>query len=159
MDFKINDGMISQDARIKGTVFRADGKVEIYWSSNLFLIEGMTYLAALQSTAPDSVMNHMIVGSCTNAVSLNASVQSCGEMKRNTMASRTNASNVLTEVCTFAGGLDNITSKNIGWLVVTNDARSGNFGKARSATLFNPQICLASSDFVNFQYATTCGSQ
>ena len=158
MDIKENQ---YQEGMVKETVHRADGSVEVQWSKNLFLNQGMDYLAAFQSTTVTSVMNYMIVGTATVAATLTDVATTMGEIDRNIMATRTSPalSNVLTEVATFAGGLDSITSASIRELGVINDARSGGFGSLRSRTVFGSAIVLASSDFVNFSYVTTVSSR
>lgn len=144
---------------IKLTVFRADGKVEDHgkWP-NLFVNEGMDYLADFQATTTTSPMNHMVVGTETAAATLTDVVNSMGELARNTMATRTAAANVLTEVCTFAGNTDTITSESIVEVGVVNDARSGNFGELRSRSTFSA-VVLADSDFLRIEYQTTVGSR
>src|SRR3990167_1938479 len=151
----------NQEGMVKATVHRADGSTEIQWSKNLFVNQGMDYLAALQSTTVTSVMNYMIVGTATVAATLTDVATTMGEVRRNIMAARTAPalSNVLTEVATFAGGLDSITSLSIRELGVINDARSGGFGSLRSRTVFGNAIVLASSDAVNFSYVTTVSSR
>ena len=158
-----------QDGKIQAIVYRADegrrpgidGRIEEYWNSNLFVNQGMDWLAAFQSTAPGSAMNHMMVGSCTNAVSLTCRVTSLGELKRNTMATRVanSGSNILTETCSFGGSIDGLTSLGILVIGVTNDARSGNFGELRSASVQGTPIVLGNSDTVLFNYITTVGSR
>lgn len=145
-----------QSGYFKLTVQRADGKLEDAGTwPNLFVTEGQNYLAAFQSTAPGSVMNHMLVGTISTAVSYNNVVGSFGEVARVTMATRTAAVNVLTEVATFAGGLNGITSVVLREVGVTNDARSGPNGTLRSRTVF-AAVTLAASDFLNIQYSSTC---
>ena len=143
----------------KLTVFRADGKVEDHgeWP-NLFVNEGMDYLAAFQGTSAGSVMNHMVVGTVSTAASLTDVVDSMGEIARNTMATRTSAANVLTEVCTFAGNTDTITSESIVEVGVVNHAGSGPNEDLRSRSVF-AAVVLADSDFLKIEYATTVGSR
>ncbi len=152
-------GPVMQDGKFKLTVFRADGKVEDHgeWP-NLFVSEGMDYLALFQATSPGSVMNHMQVGTVSTAATLTDVVNSLGEIARNTMATRTAAANILTEVCTFAGNADTITSESIVEVGITNDARSGNFGELRSRSTFS-SVVLADSDFLRIEYQTTVGSR
>ena len=156
----MDGGRITQEGKLKIQIFRADGKVEIQHAENLFVNDGMDWLAAYQSTSPGSIMNHMIVGTVSTAATLTDVTTTMGEVDRNTMATRTAAGNVLTEVCTFAGGLDSITSLRIREIGVTNDARSGGFGDLRSRSGGNQvDFTLAASDFVNISYATTVGSR
>jgi hypothetical protein len=120
----------------------------------------MNYLAALQSTTVTSVMNYFIVGTISTAATLTDVNTTMGEVKRNIMATRTSNGNILTEVGTFAGGLDAITSLRIREIGVTNDARSGGFGSLRSRSGgAQVDFTLAASDFVQISYATTCGSR
>lgn len=152
MDKQIQDGIIHL------VVFRYDGKVEDHgWHKNLFVSEGGTYLAQLQSTTTTSVMNHMVIGTVSTAASLTDVVDSMGEVARNTMATRTNASNLLTEVCTFAGDTDALTSVQIVEVGITNHPNSGPNGELRSRSVFS-QVVLADSDFLQISYETTCGS-
>ena len=141
------------------SVFRGDGKIEDHgiWP-NLFVNEGMDYLADFQATTVTSVMNHMLVGTTSTAATLTDVVNSLGEVSRNTMATRTSAANILTEVCTFAGDADAITSVILREVGVTNDARSGNFGELRSRSIFSA-VTLAASDFLRIEYQTTVGSR
>lgn len=150
----------SQSGEFLIQIFRGDGQVEIQSAKNLFVNEGMNWLAAYQSTSPGSAMNHMLVGTGTAVATLTDVNTTFGEVDRNTMATRTAAANILTEVCTFAGGLDGITSLRIREIGVTNDARSGGFGSLRSRSGGNQvDFTLAASDFVNVSYQTTCGSR
>ncbi len=152
-----------QGPQIKGvfklTVFRADGTIEDKgdWP-NLFVNEGMDYLADFQATTVTSVMNHMLVGTISTAATLSDVVGSMGEIARNTMATRTAAANVLTEVATFAGNADTITSESIVEVGILNDARSGPFGELRSRSVFSA-VVLADSDFLRVEYQTTVGSR
>ena len=146
----------SQQGIFKLTVYRADGKVEDAGTwPNLFVTEGQNYLAGFQSTSPASVMNHMLVGTVSTAATYTNLVDSFGEVARVTMATRTAAVNVLTEVATFAGGLNGITSVVLREVGVTNDARSGPNGDLRSRTVY-AAVTLAASDFLNISYTSTC---
>ncbi len=149
----------SQQGTFRLTVFRADGTVEKAgeWP-NLFVNEGMDYLAAFQSTTAGSVMNHMVVGTTSTAATLTNIVNSMGEIARNTMATRTSANNVLTEVCTFGGNADTITSESIVEVGVVNHAGSGPNGELRSRSTF-AAVVLADSDFLRIEYQTTVGSR
>lgn len=156
----MDGGRIIQEGKLLIQIFRADGKVEIQKAENLFVNEGMNWLAAYQSTSPGSIMNHMLVGTGTSNATLTDVNTTFGEVDRNTMATRTAAANILTEVCTFAGGLDAITSLRIREIGVTNDARSGGFGNLRSRSGGNQvDFTLAASDYVQISYATTVGSR
>jgi len=145
--------------KFKLTVFRADGKIEDHgdWP-NLFVNEGMDYLADFQATTTTSVMNHMLVGTVSTAATLTDVVDSMGEIARNTMATRTAATNILTEVATFAGNADTITSESIVEVGVTNHANSGPNGELRSRSIFS-SVVLADSDFLRIEYQTTVGSR
>jgi hypothetical protein len=155
--FNANDVM-DQQGKFTLRVFRADGRTEEQVVDNLFVSQGMTYLAALQSTTTTSVMNYMLVGTISTAATLTDVNTTMGEVDRNIMASRVNVANILTEVCTFAGGLDGLTNLVLREVGVTNDARSGGFGSLRSRSTF-ATITLAASDFLQIQYSTTVGSQ
>ena len=159
------DGFV-QTGKFELTLFRADGdggwRIERHanphdpegkWP-NLFTTEGQNYLANLQATSPNSVVNHMIVGTATVAAAYASVVASLGEVDRNTIATRTSAVNVLTEVCTFAGGLDSITSLSIRAIGCSNDARSGQ-GILRALTVLGTGVVLANSDFLQVNYTTT----
>lgn len=156
----MNDFM-NQSGKAKIIVLRADGHVEDHgdWG-NLFLNNGMDYLAVFQSTAPGSVMNHMAVGTISTAATLTDVVGSMGEVSRVTMATRTvpNSNNVLVEVATFAGNTNGITSVSLREVVVVNDARSGPNGTGRSRAVF-AAVVLAASDFLRVSYETTVGSR
>jgi Na+-transporting NADH:ubiquinone oxidoreductase subunit NqrB len=154
---KINEANITPQGVFNFTITRADGKVEKFSSPNLFTVQGGTYLAALQSTAPDSVMNHMLVGTISTAASVGDVVGSMGEVARVTMATRTNVLNVLTEVATFAGNTNGITSVVLREVGVVNLPSSGPNGKLRSRSVFSA-VTLGASDFLSISYATTCGS-
>jgi len=151
-------GNIDQQGKHHLTVYRADGKIEDcgIWD-NLFVNDGMDYLATFQSTSPGSVMNHMHVGTGSTAATLTDTVL-VGEVgSRVTMATRTTAgSNVLTEVGTFGGAETGITSLNLSEVGVFNHSTSG--GTMRSRTVFAP-ITLADSDVLNISYQTTVGSR
>ena len=152
-----NNQYIKGEAKL--TVFRADGKVEDHgkWP-NLFVNEGMDYLADFQDTTPGSVMNHMVVGTVSTVATLTDVVDSMGEIARNTMATRTSAANILTEVCTFAGNADTLTSESIVEVGITNHAGSGPNGELRSRSVFS-SVVLADSDFLRIEYQTTVGSR
>lgn len=151
--------MIEQQGKFKLTVFRADGEIEDHgeWP-NLFVSEGMDYLADFQATTTTSVMNHMLVGTISTAATLTDVVGSMGEIARNTMATRTAAANILTEVCTFAGDADSITSESIVEVGVVNHTGSGPNGELRSRSTFS-SVVLADSDFLRISYETTVGSR
>ena len=74
------------------------------------------------------------------------------------MATRTSAANILTEVCTFAGNADPLTSESIVEVGVTNFPDSGPNGELRSRSVFSA-VVLADSDFLRIEYATTVGSR
>lgn len=140
-------------------ITRHDGKTEdLPWFPNLFVRRGMSYLAALQSTTPNSVMNHMHLGSGTTVATLTDIFLASQAGSRVTMASRgvtgTN-SNILTEVATFAGFLCGITSVALTELGIFNHPSSG--GDMRSRAVFAP-ITLGDSDFLQVNYRTTVGS-
>lgn len=136
-----------------------DGRTEEHGPyRNLFVQRGMSYLAAFQSTAPGSVMNHMHVGTGTTAATLSdiALVGAVGS--RVTMASRTVTganSNILSEVATFAGFLTGITSAVLREIGIFNHATTG--GDMRSRAVY-AAITLGDSDFLQVNYRTTVGS-
>ena len=140
-------------------ITRHDGTVEESpWLDNLFVRRGMSYLAALQSTLPSSVMNHMHLGSGTVAATLTDIFLASQTGSRALMASRlvTGAnSNILTEVATFAGFLSGITSVAITELGIFNHASSG--GDMRSRAVFAP-MTFGDSDYLLVNYRTTVGS-
>ena len=161
----IDAGRITQDGVFKLQVFRATGNKfmpykadEPVFAKNLFVNAGMDYLAAFQSTAPGSVMNHMLVGTISTAATLSNVVGSMGEVARVTMATRTALNNILTEVATFGGALHGITSVSLREIGVVNHAGSGPNGTLRSRSVF-ASIILADSDQLRVEYATTCGSR
>jgi hypothetical protein len=154
---KINEANITPQGVFNFTITRADGKVEKFSSPNLFTVQGGTYLAALQSTATTSVMNHMLVGTISTAASVGDVVGSMGEVARVTMAARTSALNVLTEVATFAGNTNGITSVVLREVGVVNHASSGPNGQLRSRSVFSA-VTLGASDHLSISYATTVGS-
>ena len=163
----MHDG-VTPKGKVKVSVIRADGKVELVQNPespdgtwpNLFTSAGMDYLAVFQTTAPGSVMNHMLVGTISTAATLTDVVGSMGEVARVSMATRTTPSsnNVLTEVATFGGTANGITSVSIREVGVVNDARSGPFGALRARAIHASTV-LANSDFVRYEWATTCGSR
>ncbi len=154
---KINEANITPHGVFNFTIMRADGKVEKFSSPNLFTVQGGTYLAALQSTAPQSVMAHMLVGTISTAASVGDVVGSMGEVARVNLATRTNVLNVLTEVATFAGNTNGITSVVLREVGVVNHPSSGPNGQLRSRSVFSA-VTLGASDFLQVSYATTCGS-
>jgi hypothetical protein len=161
---KIDGGMIDQNGRFKLTVFRATGNAQIpykaeppIYAKNLFVNAGMDYLALFQSTTPGSVMNHMAVGTISTAATLTDVVTTMGEVARATMATRTAANNILTEVATFGGNLHGITSVVLREVGVLNHATSGN-GTMRSRSVF-AAVTLAASDQLRIEYQTTVGSR
>ncbi len=125
---------------------------------NLFVNAGMDWLASYQSTSPGSIMNHMVVGTISTAATLTDVVGSMGEIARNTMASRAAANNVLTEVCTFAGNTDTVTSESIREVGIVNHAGSGPNGDLRSRAVV-AAVVLSDSDFLQISYETTVGSR
>jgi len=136
-------------------VFRADGRVEELGPyPNILTTQGQNYIAQLQSTAPDSVVNHMAVGTATIAATYTSVVLSLGEVDRNTMATRTAAANVLSEVCTFAGFLDSVKSLQIRAIGCSNHAGSGQ-GILRSLTVLGTAVVMADSDFLLVNYTNT----
>ena len=156
---------VLQNGVFKLTVFRATGDRVIpykeepsIFAKNLFVNEGMDYLALFQSTAPGSVMNHMLVGTISTAATLSNVVGSMGEVARVTMAARTAAANILTEVATFGGFLHGITSVSLREVGVVNHAGSGPNGQLRSRSVF-ASVILANSDQLRIEYATTVGSR
>jgi hypothetical protein len=161
---KINERII-QDGVFTLTVFRATGNPKApykeeppIFAKNLFTNEGMDYLALFQSTTPGSVMNHMAVGTVSTAATLTNVVDSMGEVARVTMATRTAANNILTEVATFGGSLHGITSVSLREVGVVNHASSGPNGELRSRSVF-AAVVLANSDQLRIEYATTVGSR
>jgi hypothetical protein len=154
---KIIDRPITADGVFHFTITRADGKQEKFSSPNLFLTEGGTWLAALQSSSPDSAMLHLAVGTVSTAATLNNVVGSLGEVARVSFATRTNVLNVLTEVATFAGNTNGITSVVLREVGVTNHPNSGPNGKLRSRSVFSA-VTLGASDFLQVSYQTTVGS-
>ena len=162
---EIKDGRITQDGIFKLTVFRATGNPIVPYKAeapiiakNLFVNAGMDYLALFQSTTPGSVMNHMLVGTISTAATLSNVVGSMGEVSRVTMAARTAAANILTEVATFGGFLNGITSVSLREVGVVNHAGSGPNGTLRSRSVF-ASVILADSDQLRIEYATTVGSR
>lgn len=161
---QIRDSRITQDGVFKLTVFRATGNAQVpyvaekpIYSKNLFVNEGMDYLAKFQSTAPGSVMNHMLVGTVSTAATLTDVVTTIKEVARVTMATRTATNNILTEVATFGGNLNGITSVSLREVGIANHASSGN-GTLRSRSVF-AAVILADSDQLRIEYSTTCGSR
>ena len=154
----MNDGVrIKHD--FKFFIVRHDGRVEeTPWQDNLFVRRGMSYLAALQSTTPNSVMNHMHLGSGTTVATLTDIFLAAQTGSRVAMASRgvtgTN-SNILTEVATFAGFLSGVTSVPLTEIGIFNHASSG--GDLRSRAVF-ASITLGDSDYLQVNYRTTVGS-
>ena len=160
----INGGAIDQDGIYKLVVFRATGNPQVpykpeppIFAKNLFVNQGMDYLATFQSTAPGSVMNHMAVGTISTAATLTDVVTTMGEVARATMATRTATNNILTEVATFSGNLNGITSVVLREVGVLNHATSGN-GTMRSRSVF-AAVTLAASDQLRIEYQTTVGSR
>lgn len=166
MDFsKLNGGNISQNGVFKLTVYRATGDPQVPYRAedagtwpNLFVNAGMDYLALFQSTTPGSVMNHMLVGTISTAATLTDVVGSMGEVARVTMATRTAANNILTEVATFGGAQHSITSLSLREVGVVNHASSGPNGTLRSRSVF-AAVILANSDQLRIEYQTTVGSR
>lgn len=160
----INDGRINQNGIFKIQVFRATGNEQFpyraekaFYTPNLFVNQGMDYLATFQSTSPGSVMNHMAVGTISTAATLTDVVTTMGEVARVTMATRTATNNILTEVATFGGNLNGITSVVLREVGVLNHAGSG-AGTMRSRSVF-AAVTLAASDQLRIEYATTVGSR
>jgi len=154
----------NQEGVFKLTVYRATGNPQFpyrqepsIFAKNLFVNEGMDYLAAFQSTSPGSVMNHMLVGTLSTAATLTDVVTTMKEVARVTMATRTAAANILTEVATFGGSQHNITSLSLREVGISNHAGSGN-GTLRSRSVF-AAVILANSDQLRIEYQTTCGSR
>lgn len=153
-----NDGV-----NIKGEYFfkilRSDGQVEERGPvPNLFVRMGMSYLAGFQSTAPNSVMNHMHVGTGATAPVFSDTTLGGQVGSRSTMQSRTVTganSNILTEVATFAGFVSGVTSLVLQEIGVFNHATTG--GDMRSRAVF-ASITLGDSDFLQVTYNTTIGS-
>lgn len=161
---KIDGGRIDQQGIFKLTVYRATGNPlfpyraeKPIFAKNLFVNEGMDYLAKFQSTSPGSVMNHMMVGTVSTAATLTDVVTTIKEVSRVTMATRTATNNILTEVATFGGNLNGITSVSLREVGIANHAGSGN-GTLRSRSVF-AAVVLADSDQLRIEYATTCGSR
>lgn len=161
----VDGGRVTQDGVFKLEVFRATGNrfmpyksEEPVFAKNLFVNVGMDYLATFQSTTPGSVMNHMLVGTISTAATLTNVVSGFGEVARVTMATRTAANNILTEVATFGGFLHGITSVSLREIGVVNHASSGPNGTLRSRSVF-ASIILADSDQLRVEYATTVGSR
>ncbi len=153
---KANDGL-RYTGEIHPVVFRADGKIEdMGVFKNLVVNDGMDYLAAFQSTTPGSVMNHMHVGTGTTAATLTDAALVGAVGSRRTMATRTAAANILTEVATFSGFITGITSLVLREVGVFNHAITA--GTMRSRTVFS-SITLGDSDFLQISYRTTCGSR
>lgn len=155
---------ITQDGVFKIQVFRATGNAQFPYQAekaqfvkNLFVNQGMDYLASFQSTSPGSVMNHMAVGTISTAATLTDVVTTAGEVARVTMATRTATNNILTEVATFGGNLHGITSVVLREVVVANHAGSGQ-GAIRSRSVF-AAVTLAASDQLRIEYQTTVGSR
>lgn len=165
MDNKIFDpSRIYQEGVFKLTVFRATGNPQFpykeeapIYSKNLFLSGGMDYLAMFQSTSPGSVMNNMAVGTVSTAATLSNVVGSLGEVARVVMATRIASQNTLTEVATFGGALNGLSSVSLREVGVVNDSRSGNFGTLRSRSVF-AAVILADSDQLRIEYSTKVGS-
>jgi len=164
MDKIINAGRQDQEGIFKLQVFRATGNAQVpykpepaFYVKNLFVNQGMDYLAAFQSTSPGSVMNHMAVGTISTAATLTDVVTTMGEVSRVTMATRIAAANILTEVATFGGNLNGITSVVLREVGVFNHAGSG-AGTMRSRSVF-AAVTLAASDQLRIEYATTVGSR
>ncbi len=138
---------------------RADGTTEERGPvPNLFVRRGMSYLAALQSTTPNSVMNHMHLGSGTVAATLTDIFLGAQTGSRVAMASRTVTganSNILTEVATFAGFLSGVTSVPLTEIGIFNHASSG--GDMRSRAVY-ASITLGDTDYLQITYRTTVGS-
>lgn len=164
MNKVINAGRQLQDGVFKLTVSRATGDAQFpyrdepsFYSKNLFVNQGMDYLAMFQSTSPGSVMNHMAVGTISTAATLTDVVTTMGEVARVTMATRIASANILTEVATFGGNLNGITSVVLREVGVFNHSGSG-AGTMRSRSVF-AAVTLAASDQLRIEYATTCGSR
>lgn len=163
-DVKFDGGRVTQDGIFKLQVFRATGDAVVpyraeqpFYVKNLFVNQGMDYLATFQSTAPGSVMNHMAVGTISTAATLTDVVTTMGEVARVTMATRTATNNILTEVATFGGALHSITSLSLREVGVLNHAGSGQ-GTMRSRSVF-AAVVLANSDQLRIEYQTTVGSR
>ena len=161
----INGGNVDQNGIFKLQVFRATGDKQLpyraeepIFAKNLFVNEGMDYLAMFQSTTPGSVMNHMAVGTISTAATLTNVVGSMGEVARVTMATRIASANILTEVATFGGNLHGITSVVLREVGVVNHASSGPNGTLRSRSVF-AAVTLAASDQLRIEYQTTVGSR
>lgn len=141
---------------VKLSVFRADGKIEGRdWIPNLFVNDGMDYLAAFQSTTPGSVMNHMSVGTVSTAATLTDTLLTGQVGSRQTMATRTALNNILTEVATFGGASHGITSLSLREVGVFN---AGSGGTMRSRTVY-ASVTLGDSDILRIDYRTTVGSR
>lgn len=160
MEQRILGGLIDQQAqKVSLHVMRADGKEENYGPyHNLFLNSGMDWLAAYQSSSPGSAMLYMLVGTISTAATLTNVVGSMGEVARKLSATRTASNNILTEVATFGGAANGITSVSLREVGVTNHAGSGPNGDLRSRTVF-AAVILADSDMLRIQYETTVGSR
>lgn len=153
---QVKDQVITFRGEFQLRVYRADGSVEEQWAKNLFVNDGMDYLAMFQSTTPGSVMNHMQVGTGTTAATLTDTTLGGAVGSRVAMATRIASANILTEVATFAGNTTGITSLVLREIGVFNHAVTG--GTMRSRTVF-AAITLGASDFLRIDYRTTCGSR
>jgi len=153
---ELDEFSIPVKGEISFVVKRADGKVEdLGWTKNLVTISGQDWMAAYFSSSPGSAMAYMDVGTVSTAVTLADSNITGRVGSRVAIATKTSASNVLTEVCTFAGFVTGITSlvlREVGGL----NATSG--GTLRARTVFS-SITLADSDFLQVSYRTTVGSR
>lgn len=154
----MSDGVLIKHD-FKFFITRADGSTEESgWIDNLFVQRGMSYLARLQSTDVVSAMNFMHVGTGTVAATLSDIALGGQVGSRAVMSSRLVTgpnSNILTEVATFAGFLNGITSLSIRELGIFNQASSG--GDMRSRAVFAPYV-LADTDYLQITYRTTVGS-
>ena len=148
---------LDQQGKYRLRVYRADGRIDDggIWD-NLFVNDGMDYLAAFQSTSPGSVMNHMHVGTVSTAATLTDTVLGGQVGSRVAMATRTAAGNILTEVATFGGATTGITSLVLREVGVFNHSTSG--GTMRSRTVY-ASITLGDSDVLRIDYRTTVGSR
>lgn len=150
---------LSVKAEFHLEVLRADGKLEDHgWWKNLFVQQGMSYLATLQSTTVVSQMNFMNVGTVSTAATLSDSALTGAVGSRATMASRTVTGancNILSEVATFSGFISGIKSLVLREIGIFNANVSG--GVMRSRAVF-ASITLADSDFLQVTYQTTVGS-
>ena len=143
-------------AKWTAKIVRVDGSVEITEYDNIVTDVGMDFVAKFLSTAPDSAMNFMAVGSGTGAGSLGSTIL-VNEVARNVLASRLSSNNVLIAVATFAGNTDGITSFALGEAGLFNDVDSGQ-------TLMFQRVngtlaTLGDSDFLNLTIETTIGSK